>query len=55
MTTITAENFIVKIGKYRLYRCPICKNAELRDDYKFCPMCGEKIKFKILEKNSKKQ
>jgi len=45
MTKITSKDFVVQIGKYKLYKCPKCGNVELRDDYKFCPKCGEKINF----------
>lgn len=27
-------------------KCPRCNNSNLRDDYKYCPICGLKIEFK---------
>ena len=48
MKPITKSDLVVKIGKYKIYRCTNCGEAEIRNDYKFCPCCGEKVIFKLF-------
>jgi len=53
MITITKKDFVIDIGKYKIYRCSNCKEQEIRNDFKFCPVCGEKLRFKIMEEVKK--
>jgi len=48
MKPITKSDLVVKIGKYKIYRCTSCDEPEIRNDYKFCPFCGEKVVFKLF-------
>lgn len=35
------------------YECPFCKENKLNDNFKFCPMCGKKLKEYRYEKGDR--
>ena len=49
MAKITKRHFVVKIGKFKIYRCPVCSCNELKISFDYCPFCGEKLEFEVLE------
>lgn len=42
---IYATDFQIKIGIFKLYKCPKCREGGLKTDYRFCPYCSEPLDF----------
>ena len=50
--TVTQRQFQMKIGIFSIYKCPTCRKSGIKEDYKFCPYCGIRIKFDVKEKEN---
>ena len=54
METVTRDDFVIDIGKYKIYRCPVCGEQGIRSDFRYCYHCGVALKFKIHEEKGDK-
>ena len=48
IVTIEPKHYVVTDEQYcAFYKCPKCRKHEIQEGFKYCPMCGRKLKWKI--------